>query len=345
MDRFSGFYIWALFIAVFGIWKPNLFLTLDTLHSVASQQAISVMLGLALLVPLAAGAYDLSIGSTVNLSTILVVLLQTNDHWGMWPSIAVAVGVSFVIGVVNGFIVVRLRVTSFIATLGMATVVAAVQEIVSNNSQPLPPSSRAWADLTQFQIGGFQIVFFYAIIVSLILWWAMAYTPAGRYLYAVGGNQEAARLAGLRVDRWTWLSLIVSSTLAGIAGVFYGSLSGPSLTFGSSLLLPAFAAVFLGSTQIRPGRINVWGTVLAIYVLATGVKGLQLVTGVQWLNDMFNGVALIVAVAFAVSRQRRRRNAVDRGEPSAGTIGSLPATGPGESAEPADATVRATAVE
>jgi ribose transport system permease protein len=112
-------------------------------------------------------------------------------------------------------------------------------------------------------------------------------------------------LTGVRVGRWSWLSLIASATIAGIAGVFYGSLSGPSLTFGQGLLLPAFAAVFLGSTQFTPGRANVWGTLLAVYVLATGVQGLQFVTGVLWLNDMFNGMALIAAVSFAVWRQGR----------------------------------------
>jgi ribose transport system permease protein len=109
----------------------------------------------------------------------------------------------------------------------------------------------------------------------------------------------------VRVGFWSWLSLIGSATIAGIAGVLYASLSGPSLTFGQGLLLPAFAAVFLGSTQFTPGRANVWGTLVAVYVLATGVQGLQFVTGVLWLNDMFNGVALIAAVSFAVWRQTR----------------------------------------
>lgn len=101
----------------------------------------------------------------------------------------------------------------------------------------------------------------------------------------------------MRVGLYTWISLIVSGTICGVAGMLYASLSGPSLTFGPSLLLPAFAAVFLGSTQITPGRFNVWGSVLAIFVLANGVKGLQLVTDVQWLDPMFSGVALIAAVA------------------------------------------------
>jgi ribose transport system permease protein len=186
----------------------------------------------------------------------------------------------------------------------MGTILAAVQSIVSGNSQPIPPTNSAWSKLTQANVAGFQIVFIYLIVLGFICWWLLDFTPAGRYMYAVGGNPDAARLSGVKVGRWVWTSLIGSATLAGIGGVLYASQSGPSLTYGPELLLPAFAAVFLGSTQLRPGRFNIWGTLLSIYVLATGVQGLQYVTGVQWLNDMFNGVALILAVAFAVWRQR-----------------------------------------
>jgi len=303
-DRFSGLYLWGLFILIFGLWEPHLFFTASTVHSVASEYAITGILGIAVLVPLAAGAYDLSVGATVNLSTIIVSQVQSANHWNMWLAILTAVAATFVVGLVNGFIVVKLHVNSFIATLGMATIIGAVQSMVSGSSQPLPPTSAFWNGLTQHSIFGFQIVFLYLIIIAVFFWWVLDHTPAGRYIYAVGGNAEAARLSGVKVEKWTWLSLITSATLCGIGGVFYASLSGPSLTFGASLLLPAFAAVFLGSTQIRPGRVSVWGTLLAIYVLATGVTGLQLITGVQWLNDMFNGVALIVAVSFAVWRQR-----------------------------------------
>jgi len=114
--------------------------------------------------------------------------------------------------------------------------------------------------------------------------------------------------------------------VAASAGVFYASQNGPSLTFGPSLLLPAFAAVFLGSTQLRPGRFNVWGTLIAIYVLATGVQGLQLVTGVQWLNEMFDGVALIAAVAFAVwggNQVRRAAPSTELIDPDAEGAGEL----------------------
>lgn len=311
-DRFSGLYLWAVFLVVFSVWKPKTFPTSITLHSVAAQQAIGAMMAIAVLVPLAAGAYDLSVGATINFSTILVSVLQVNEHWSMWNAIFAAVVCSALIGVVNGFLVVRIGVNSFIATLGMAAIIGALQSVVSNQTQPLPPSSRAWTNLTQTEWFGFQAVFWYLIGLAIIVWWLLAHTPAGRYLHAIGGNAEAARLSGVAVGQWTWLSLVGSATICGVAGVLYASLSGPSLEFGAGLLLPAYAAAFLGSTQLQPGRFNVWGTVIAVYVLATGVKGLQLVTSVQWLSDMFNGVALIAAVGFAVWRQRRAAEARQR---------------------------------
>jgi ribose transport system permease protein len=303
LDRFSGLYLAGLFILVFGLWTPQLFLTTATIHSVAASQAITAMAGIAVLIPLVAGVFDLSVGATMNLSTVLVSLLQSGNHWGMWPAIFLSIGCAAVVGLLNGFVVVVLRVDSFIATLGMATVVAAVQEIVTGESQPLPANSSSWLNLTSTSVLGFQIVFFYMIVLAFLAWWYLDHTPAGRYFYAIGGNRDAARLAGIRVGLWTWVSLLISGLLAGIGGVFYASYNGPSLTYGSSMLLPAFAAAFLGSTQLKPGRFNIWGTIIAIYTLAIGVRGLQLVTGAQWLSDMFNGVALIVAVAFAVWRQ------------------------------------------
>jgi ribose transport system permease protein len=301
-DRFSGLYLWALFIIVFGLWVPSQFLTTSTLHSVAAQQAVTGMIGLAVLIPLAAGLYDLSVGATANVSGILSIVLLNNNHWAVVPAILAGVLVAVAIGFVNSFIVVKLGVNSFIATLGMGSVLSAVEVIISSNSQPIPPSSTAWNNFTQTTVGGFQIVVLYLVIIAFFLWWVTAHTPVGRYLYAIGGNTEAARLSGVRINRYTTLSLVSSATIAGLAGVMFSSLNGPSLDFGPTLLLPAFAAAFLGSTQLIPGRFNVWGTLLAIYVLATGVQGLQLVSGASWLNDMFNGVALIIAVALSIKR-------------------------------------------
>lgn len=309
LDRFSGLYLFAVFIVVFGVWRPHLFLTSATLHSVASSQITVALLALGTLVPLATGTYDLSIGATANICGIVAVWLQDSYHYSPAAAIVVAVLVGLGIGLINGFVVVRLRVSSFIATLGTASIITAVLTMIAGGSQPLPPTSSTWSRFTQAQVGGFQIVVIYVLVIAVLLWWLMAHTAAGRYLLAVGGNQEAARLAGVKVNRWVWLSLAMSGTLCGLAGVLFTSQNGPSLTFGPALLLPAFAAVFLGTTQFVPGRFNVWGTLVGVYVLATGVQGLQFVTGAQWLDDMFNGLALVIAVAFALWRQRAQQAA------------------------------------
>ncbi|MGC4936126.1 ABC transporter permease [Gordonia sp. DT30] len=320
-NRFSGLYLWAIFIITFAIWVPDLFLTTVTLHTVADSQAVAAMLGIAIAIPLAAGTFDLSVGAVVGFSAIVVTALQSNHGWGVWSSIAVAVGLSLVIGALNGLVVVVFKVNSFIATLGSSSIVGAFIVIAAGESQPLPPVSETWNNLTQVQFaGGFQIIVLYLLVLALIVWWVLAKTPVGRYLYAIGGNPEAARLSGVNVGGWTWMSLIASAGISGAAGVLYASQNGPSLTFGPALLLPAFSAAFLGSTQFTPGRVNIWGTLLAVYVLATGVKGLQLVTGVQWLPAMFNGVALIAAVAFAgwAARKtiRRERPESDAAHPN-----------------------------
>lgn len=304
-ERFSGLYLAAVFILVFGLWVPDLFLTAGVMHSVAAQQAITGMLALAVVIPLAAGVFDLSIGATITFTAVLVARLQTENGVGMLPAIMIAVAVGALIGVANGFFVVKLRISSFIATLASASLVSAVQQIVTDQAQPLQPVKEAWLSLTQRTVFGFQMVVVYLFVLAVIIWWVLEHTPAGRYIYSTGGNPEAARLTGVRIDRWVWLSFVASGTIAGLAGVLYASLIGASLTFGSALLLPAYAAAFLGATQIKPGRFNVWGTIIAVYVLAIGVKGLQFVTDVQWLAEMFNGVALIIAVAFATWRQTR----------------------------------------
>lgn len=311
MDRYSGLYIAVVLVALFGFWIPNLFLTSSTLHTIADGQPVTVLLGLAALVPLIGGNFDLSIGATANFTGILAIVVQDNHHWNVGFAIGLALVSAAVIGLVNGFLIVVLHVNSFIATLGMGTVLAAMLDIVTANSQPLSPASGVWNSLATHQIGGFEIYVGYALVVATVCWWLLEHTPYGRYMYAIGSNREASRLAGVRVSKWEWMSMVIASVLSGIAGVLYCSANGPSLTFGTSLLLPAFAACFLGATQLKPGHFNVWGSVIAVYVLAIGVDGLQLLTGQEWINQLFDGIALVAAVSFAVWRQRnvKRRGA------------------------------------
>ena len=321
-DRFSGLYLLALFLIVFSLLAPQTFPTMATVHLLASTQSVAAVVALGLLVAMVAGQFDVSVGATANLTGLVAVMVQLHGTMSAVPAILLGAAVGALIGVVNGFVVVKLKVDSFIGTLGMSSVIAAVQVIVTNNEEPLPLDSSFFNGMTQHAVFGFQLVVIYLLVIAVFLWWLLEKTPAGRYMYAVGGNAEAARLSGVRVDKWAWIALTLSGTIAGIGGILFVSLTGPALAFGPSLLLPAFAAVFLGSTQLMPGKVNVWGTLLAIFVLAVGVQGLQLVAGVQWVAAMFNGLALIAAVALAASRLRkgaRKPRRWRRSEPGGGS--------------------------
>ena len=255
-DRFSGLYLWALFIIVFGIWVPDQFLTSATLHSVAAQQAVTGIVALAILIPLAAGLYDLSVGATAGLVSVTTVVLMNDHGWSPVPAIAFGMAVAIIIGLTNAFIVVRLGVNSFIATLGMSSILAATQVIVSHNAQPLPPTSTGWNNFTQTTVGGFQIVVLYMLIIAFVLWWLTAHTPAGRYLYAIGGNPEAARLSGVRIERFTTVAFVLSATIAGAAGIMFASLNGPSLNFGGTPAAPGVRRRLPRLDAADPGAVQ-----------------------------------------------------------------------------------------
>ena len=306
MDRFSGLYVWAALIILFSIWVPSLFLTAQNARIVAGSEAITAIVGMGLIVPVAAGAFDLSIAGTLGLSVCVVMWMQSNGYsWFLGILVSLAVGA--LVGLVNAFVVVRLKVDSFIATLGMSSILVAACYWVTDGQQIVTGISPDFILLGQKLVFGLPLPVFYMIGLAVILWWLLEYTPIGRYLYAVGGNPQAARLAGVRVDRITAGAFMAAGLIAAFAGVILAAkLGSASPDVGTSYLLPAFSAVFLGATQIRPGRVNVPGTLIAIFLLATGVKGLQLAGAPSYVTDLFNGLALIVAVALAARTARRR---------------------------------------
>jgi ribose transport system permease protein len=155
-----------------------------------------------------------------------------------------------------------------------------------------------FSKLGQSSTHGFIAPVFYTLAIAVVLWFVMEHTAVGRKLYAAGFNAEAAKLANIRVDRLRFASLIVSSLIAGFAGICLAStLSSGSPTAGTSYLLPGYAAVFVGATQLKSGRFNAWGTIIAVLMLGAGTVGLGLASSAPWAADMFTGVVLIGALA------------------------------------------------
>ena len=313
----SAAYLLAFIFILFGLWIPETFLTQTTFKIVLADQVVVGILALALLVPLLAGAFDLSVGAMLAFSLVLVSWLEANTGLNGVLSCVIAIGACALVGFVTGAIVVVFRVDSFIATLGMSQVLAAASLYISENKQIVGALSSTFLQFGRKELLGIPVVVYYLVALALILWYVLECTPLGRHLFATGANPEAARLSGVRTDRLVWGSLVASAVIAGFGGVVYGAKIGSfSNTFGPPLLFPAFAAVFFGATQFK-SRPNVWGTILAVYTLAFGVKGLQLAfsSGVYWITPLFNGLALILAVALAsrrVAAVRRRRSLFSR---------------------------------
>lgn len=299
--------LWLLLILIFGALHPDTFLTASTVRSIASQQAITVIMALALVLPLAANTFDASIGGVMGISIIVVAFLQARAELSPLVAVVLTMVVALGIGLVNGLVIVRFQVNSFIATLGMLSILTAGIQWVSEGRDIIQGISPDFTQLARWSFLTVSAPFYYMLVVAFVLWYVLRHRQTGRYLYATGANREAARLAGVRTGRLVMLSLCASALLAGFAGLLFTATTGAgSVTAGPPYLLPAFAAAFLGATQSRSGIVNVPGTVVAVFMLATGVHGLRLSGAEFWIADAFNGVALIVAVALShrINRQR-----------------------------------------
>jgi len=304
--RFSGFYLLGLFVLVFGLWVPGTFLTSTTLKGIAGNQAITAILAVGALCPLVVGAFDLSMAQNLGLSAVVAGALMSKSHMSPGLAIAVVIGMGAAIGIVNGWLVAYVGVNSFIATLGSSSVLVAFSEMISNY-QYVGPVPDSYKHLVSGQPLGIPVVTIYLLVVAVVAWYVLEHTPVGRRMHATGAGPEAARLAGVSTARHVFGAFVASGVMASVAGLMLlGTIGEVSSTVGAAYLLPMFAACFLGTTQIKPGRFNVWGTVLSLYLLATGVTGLQLAGGSLWITDMFNGVALVAAVAIAVVLEKRR---------------------------------------
>ncbi|MGD0706067.1 MAG: ABC transporter permease [Trebonia sp.] len=306
LDRFSGVYVWAALILIFSLWVPSLFDTATNGRIIAGSQAITAMVAMGLIVPVACGAFDLSIGGTVGVAVCVVIWFQANGH-GFVLGIIVALLAGLAVGLLNSFIVVKLNVNSFIATLGMSSILSAGTYWITNGSTISNGVSPHFTAIGQNLLWGLPLPVFYMVALGILLWWLLEYTPVGRYLYSIGGNPQAAKLAGIRVGRITTGAFVLSGVVSAFAGIILAAeLGSASPDIGVPYLLPAFSAVFLGATQVFPGRVNVPGTLIAIFLLATGVKGLQLAGAPSYISSLFNGAALIIAVALAARATRRR---------------------------------------
>ncbi|HEY4828352.1 MAG TPA: ABC transporter permease [Solirubrobacteraceae bacterium] len=285
-----------LLIAVFSILQPQIFFTFRMAKTILVQQTVIMLLSLSVLPIVVVGEFDLSIGNVLGFAAVLIAALGEKSLGG-WPTLLLTVLACAAIGGINGFLVSVLKVPSMIATLGVGLAVGGLTVGVSGGETLVSGIPNLIPDMSSTIVLGVSLAVWIVFALCLVTYAVFEHTPTGRRLYAVGGSQVVARLAGIRVTRLKFLAFTAGAALVAVAGALnLGQAGGASPSFGPSLLLPAYAAVFLGSTTIRPGFFNVWGTVVATLVLAVGFTGLTLEGVPYWVEPVFDGVALIIGV-------------------------------------------------
>ncbi len=307
-ERFALLGVWAIVIVIFSL-TTDRFLTEGNISSMLGSQTVLLILALGLLIPLRVGDYDLSVAATLGISAMLVAILNVNHGWGIVPACIVAILAGAVIGAINGAIVVRFEIDPFIVTLGMSTLLQGVLFWISDSATISGIDVGLSDAVLTNTVLSIPVNFWYAVILCAALWYVFDFTPAGQRLLFVGQSKDMARLNGIAVGRARFLALVASGTIAALAGVVLAGTTGSADPNSSaSFLLPAFAACFLGSTTLKIGRFNPWGTLIALYFIVTGTTGLQLLGAENYVQQLFYGAALIIAVILSkILRQRNDR--------------------------------------
>ena len=299
-EQYGLIVVWAALIVLFGALKPDTFLTWSNVSSLLGSQAVLVVVTLGLIIPLTANDFDVSIANVMTLSSMVIAVLNVLHHVPIGWCMLIALATGVLVGLVNGFFITVFRINSLIVTLGVGTFLHGVTLWISDSMtiSGVAPVLVKYVIVTRLL--GIPLEFYYAIFICVVVWYLFEYTAVGRRILFVGRGREVARLSGIRADRVRRGCLVASSFLGALAGVMYaGTIGAADPQSGLSYLLPAFAAAFLGATTIVPGRFNPWGAPLSVYFLVTGITGLTFLGIRTFVQELFYGGALVVAVTLS----------------------------------------------
>jgi ribose transport system permease protein len=317
VDKIGAVYVWMAIVIVFTIWVPETFPNITTAKQILNSNAITGLAALSVTIPLAARVFDLSFALNMTLTGVAVAHFVVSGV-PVVPAVLLGLAIGLTVGLINATVVVVMKIDSFIATLATGSLIQALITLVTNDT-PISDAklSGAFAKIGQTTVGGVTLPVLYFAAASIGIWYLLEHTATGRRLYATGFNPDAARLAGVKVSRLQFAALVTSGVLSGAAGIVLASiLGGGSPTAGTPYLLPGFAAVFLGATQLKNGRFNAGGTIIAVLLLGTGTTGLGLANAPQWSSALFVGVVLIAAL-MVTGLQRRTTLAARAPDPLA----------------------------
>ena len=292
-------------IVAFTIKAPTVFLTVPNFLNILNQSSLTAIIAAGLTMTLVVGEFDLSIGYVASFAGLLVVGFIARDGLPVLIGIPLVLLIGATIGTVNGFLVTKVRINAVIATLGVGTALVGLGFAYSS----FPIASGVPAEFVAIALGkpilGIPNPIFIMLVVLSILWVILNKTDLGQKMQAVGGNIEAARLSGIRVDRVKMFAFATAGVCAAITGTLLSSLLGSgTLAAADGYLLDAFAAVFLGSATLRDGEFHILGTLIGVLIIAVGFNGLSIFGAPTFFQPIFKGAILVLAVGLSTLARR-----------------------------------------
>ncbi|MFE2424700.1 ABC transporter permease [Streptomyces hokutonensis] len=307
LQRYSLVLLWIIMVVLFLVLLPNSVALGNASRAVLGQQTPVVFLGLAVITTIAVGEFDLSFAFIYGLAGTAFPALVVLHGWPVPLAILVALAAAVLVGLINAVLVVVVGISSIVVTLGTGSVALGIALLMSNQSNVsgLDPG------LAQVALGSFlglPAVFWYGVVLVIITAYVMTATPLGRSMLFVGSNPNVARLAGIPVRRIRFGGYLMAALLSGVIGIILAcGVGGFSTATAQVQMMPALAAVFLGTIAVVPGRFNAIGMFIAAYFLLTGMFGLQLLGLSGWVTNVFYGAALIIAITVSLLLRRRAR--------------------------------------
>jgi ribose transport system permease protein len=292
-------------IVFFAANAPGTFLSAANLLNILSQASLTAIISAGLTFTLVVGEFDLSIGNVASFIGLVVAGLMAKERLPIPVSVALALMVGVAIGLVNGFLVTKVRINAVIATIGVGTMLTGVG--FSYSAFPIAIGiPRAFTEIALGRaLFGVPNPVFIMAAVLVVMWIILNKTEIGERMQAVGGNIEAARLSGIRVDRMKMFAFATAGFCAALTGVLLTSLLGSgTLAAADGYLLDAFAAVFLGSATVREGQFHILGTLVGVLILAVGFNGLSIFGAPTYFQPIFKGGVLVLAVGLSTLARR-----------------------------------------
>lgn len=288
----------ALLVALFTYTSGKYFLTSGNIIQVFNQSALGVIIAGGLTIVLAAGMFDLSIGYHASLAGILVTWLMLQGL-PFLLAIPVTIGIGLTLGAANGLLVTYLEVNALIATLGTGTAMVGLNYLVSGG-MPQIISGNSFINISIGKWFGIPHPVYFMVLVAALLWILLNKTNLGFGIRAVGGNEEAAKLSGVRVNGVKVAAFAVAGACAAITGILFASSVGSGQpTGGDNYTLTSFGAAFLGAAVLRRGEFHIVGTFVGVVTVAVGFNGLALLGVASYVQYLFQGGLLVVAVALS----------------------------------------------